>query len=55
MKKDEVGLTVLVTGVIIPFVASFVTYTADVIIEIIDKRRVAKQKKKSKQPIKQKG
>lgn len=49
MKKEEVGLTVLVTAVIVPFVASFVNYAANVIIDTIEKRRVAKEKKNKQQ------
>jgi hypothetical protein len=48
MKKDEVGLTILVTGVIVPFITAFVNYATDVIIDAIEKGRKAKAKKKVK-------
>ncbi len=49
MKKEEAGLTILITAVVVPFVASFVNYGANVLIELIEKRRVAKEKKNKPQ------
>ena len=52
MKKDEVGLTILVTGVIVPLVASFANYASEVIIDALERKRISKlKKKKAKQNV----